>query len=285
MINYRTFEEADYPQIFQTMDEAFSDYQVNMKTDIETYRKRLEFEGVSFQHSVGAFDGKRLVGATMNSIGDWKGVKAVHDSGTGVIPDYRRKGISTGMFEFIVPRLEDAGFKRYSLEVIIDNEAAYRLYLRLGFEVTRDFVIYENQGSTKPKEDSTDIELRTIENPDWDHLEALWSFDPAWQNSSDCLKRAKSLNFDLTILGVYKNDEVVGYAACLEKFGKIAQIAIAEKYRRCGYANALLNELKTRTKKTLLMTNIDDKAVPLIKLLENSGFSKTHSQYEMVLAL
>ncbi len=285
MIKYRTFEEADYSQIFKTMDEAFSDYQVDMKMDIDTYRNRLELEGVSFEHSVGAFDGEKLVGATMNAIGSWNGVRAVHDLGTGVIPEYRRMGISTGMFEFIVPQLKEQGFERYSLEVITDNEAAYRLYRRSGFEVTRDFVICEHRDIFERKENSADIEIRSIENPDWDQLKTFWTFEPAWQNSSDCIKRAKLLNFGLTLLGAYKNNELVGYAAAFADSGKIAQIAVSEKFRRKGFGNALLNDLASKTKKSLLMTNIDNNAIELIKVLESNGFAHTLSQYEMVLTL
>ena len=55
MIKYRTLTDEDYPEIFRAMDEAFSDYTVKMKMDPKGYRKRLDLEGVKFEHSVGAF--------------------------------------------------------------------------------------------------------------------------------------------------------------------------------------------------------------------------------------
>lgn len=282
MIEYRTLTENDYPDIFAVMDEAFSDYRVTMKTDPETYRKRLELEGVKFEHSVGAFDGEKLVGATMNGVGYWNGIAAVHDSGTGVVPAYRRKGISTGMFDFIIPHLEINGFNRYSLEVITDNEAAYSLYQKLDFEVTREFVIYQGKSEAEIREINTEIEIKMIEYPDWDHLQQLWTYEPSWQNSVDCIKRAKIINFDFVILGAYIEGNLVGYGTVFKESGKIPQIAVAEKFRRSGIGNALLRALRSHTTKPLLMTNIDIRAVGIISLLESNGFSRTISQYEMV---
>ncbi|MEZ5344426.1 MAG: GNAT family N-acetyltransferase [Pyrinomonadaceae bacterium] len=282
MIRYRTLRNSDYPEIFRTMDDAFSDYQVKMKTDPESYRRRLDLEGVDFQHSVGAFEGEKLVGATMNAVGYWNGVATVHDAGTGVIPEYRRKGVSTGMFEYIIPHLEKSNFKRYSLEVITDNDAAFNLYQRLGFEVTRKFVIYEAKQEAEKVELDSEIEIKTIENPDWDHLQTFWEFEPSWQNSVDCIKRAKIINFGFVILGAYIDGDLAGYAAVFVDSGKIPQIAVAPQFRRMGIGNVLLNALNSYVTKPLIVTNIDERAVGIIELLKLNGFVRTLSQYEMV---
>ena len=142
MINCRVFTEDDFPEIYLTMDEAFSDYIVKMEMDSDEYKRKFEFEGVRFKYSVGAFDDEKLVGVTMNAVGNWNDVPTVYDSGTGVIPTYRRKGISTKMFDFIVPRLKESGFKQYVLEVLTENEAARNLYESLDFKVTREFSVY-----------------------------------------------------------------------------------------------------------------------------------------------
>ena len=285
MINYRTLTDDDYPEIFETMDEAFSDYSVKMKMDTNTYRKRLEVEGVKFEHSVGAFYGEKLVGATMNGIGYWNGIPAVHDAGTGVIPDYRRKGVSSGMFNFIIPHLKENGFVRYSLEVIIGNDGALKLYKGLGFEISREFVIYESRGNLDIAKRDEGGEVKRIEYPDWDKLRQFWTFEPSWQNSIDCTKRAMIINSKSGILGIFKDDELIGYAAVFEDSGKVSQIAIAEKYRRQGYGKILLTRVSEFSTKPLLMTNIDKEATGAIALLESCGFSNTLEQYEMLLSL
>ncbi len=285
MINYRTLAEKDYPEIFRAMDEAFSDYTVKMKMEPDGYRKRLALEGVKFEHSVGAFDGEKMIGATMNAVGYWNGVPTVHDTGTGVIPEYRRSGVSRGMFDFIVPKLKDNGFKRYSLEVIIGNDAAFKLYEGLGFEITREFEIYENRLETALVEIPAELKIKEIEYPDWNELTSFWINEPSWQNSVDCVKRAKNINFKINVLGLYRESLLIGYAVVFAEFGKIAQIAIAEGHRRKGYGKLLLGKLKAYTEKPLLVTNIDVNAVGVIELLKQNGFDKTLSQHEKVLEL
>ncbi|MCB1025522.1 MAG: GNAT family N-acetyltransferase, partial [Acidobacteria bacterium] len=187
-----------------------------------------------------------------------------------------------GMFKFIIPHLDSDGFNRYSLEVLTDNQPAYKLYQKLGFEVSREFVIYESKGAEEPKEINTEIEIKTLEYPDWDNLHTFWTYEPSWQNSVDCIKRAKIINFDIYILGAYIDGELVGYGAVFKDSGKIPQIAVAAKFRRSGIGSKLLGALRERTPKPLLMTNIDIRAVELLGFLESNGFSKTLAQYEMV---
>ena len=226
-----------------------------------------------------------MVGATMNAVGYWNDVATVHDAGTGVVPEYRRKGVSRGMFEHIIPQLEENGFARYSLEVIIGNDAAFKLYQGLGFEITREFDIYEAKTPIPNVEMPPDVEVKEIEYPDWDELRGLWSYEPSWQNSIDCVKRAKIINSNSAILGVYLKGALTGYAALIADSGKIAQIAIDEGHRRKGLGKVLLKKLEEISEHPLLITNIDTKAVGVTGLLEENGFEKTLSQYEMVRTL
>ncbi len=57
----------------------------------------------------------------------------------GVLPEYRNRGIATGLVKQALNRFEQLGVERVRLEVRPENVAAYRLYERLGF-VTRNTI-------------------------------------------------------------------------------------------------------------------------------------------------
>ena len=285
MIKYRTLIEDEFDVVYGTMDEAFSDYLVKMEMTPKFYRSKLDLEGVKFEHSVGVFEDDRMVGATMNAVGFWKGKSTVYDSGTGVIPEFRRKGLSTGMFEFIIPLLQKQGFHQYLLEVITGNAPAKRLYEGLGFKVGREFAIYKQNETQESASLRSDIEITDLVNPDWGKLRSFWEISPAWQNSVDSVKRAIKYKMPTVFLGVFLKNELVGYGVVFRESNKLVQIAINEKYRRNGYGKVLLSELQKRVEKPLIVTNVDTNASGVLGFLEANGFYKTISQYEMLLEL
>ena len=55
--------------------------------------------------------------------------------GVAVLPEYRGLGIGTGLMQLAEEQAQVQGYDRVSLVVFEDNEAAVRLYRRLGYEV------------------------------------------------------------------------------------------------------------------------------------------------------
>ncbi|MBH9551927.1 GNAT family N-acetyltransferase [Inhella gelatinilytica] len=55
--------------------------------------------------------------------------------GMGLLPTYRGRGLGEALFKACLARAADAGITRIELEARADNEAALRLYRRLGFQV------------------------------------------------------------------------------------------------------------------------------------------------------
>lgn len=62
--------------------------------------------------------------------------RETHITNIAVAPEYQRNHIATYLMEFIIDKARDNGSEGVSLEVRIDNDAAKRLYQRLGFEST-----------------------------------------------------------------------------------------------------------------------------------------------------
>jgi ribosomal protein S18 acetylase RimI-like enzyme len=120
MVTFRTLTGDDFDAVVAAFNEAFSDYAVRFSMTALQLRE---------------IDGDRLVGFTLNGFDG----ETAYDSGTGVIPSHRRQGLASGMMEYILPVLCDAGARQYLLEVIESNSRAIALYESLGFKTTREF--------------------------------------------------------------------------------------------------------------------------------------------------
>jgi ribosomal protein S18 acetylase RimI-like enzyme len=57
--------------------------------------------------------------------------------GIGVVPAARRRGLARALMEAVLDAARERGLSEVRLEVLEQNEAAYRLYDALGFETTR----------------------------------------------------------------------------------------------------------------------------------------------------
>lgn len=286
MISYRLLKNDDFEEFHQTLIEAFSDYYVEAQPSLESLRRMHIIEGVNLDCSVGAFENGKMVGFTANAFGDWLGNLTAYDAGTGVIPAYRRRGISREMFDFIMPVLRECGAKQYLLEVITENEPALRLYKNLGFQAHRTLSVLTGEKVAISEHKLSDVEIKAIENPDWNLLESFLSYYPSWQNSIDSIKRClpdESVN--KIISGVYLKGKLIGYGIVFESSGNVAQVAVAEEYRRRGFGKIILGELQKHTEKPLQFSNIDEKARGFLAFLESNGFKVLTRQHEMLLKL
>jgi ribosomal-protein-alanine N-acetyltransferase len=82
--------------------------------------------------SLGAFeaDTSELVGYLVIS----RYVDAWHVMNVAVVPERRRQGIASALFDRLFEVTGNDGRRGYTLEVRISNEAAIKLYERLGFQ-------------------------------------------------------------------------------------------------------------------------------------------------------
>lgn len=287
MITCRRLTDKDFLQLYRATLAAFSDYTVPYQPTKESLQRMFVINGVRFDLSVGAFDGDRMIGFTVNAVGVWSGRRTVYNSGTGIVPSHRRQGISRKMFDFILPILREDKIEQYLLEVISENEPAVRLYQTLGFEISRRFLVFKRGevvfGGENEDENFT---IKEIEMPDWKFFESFNTYRPSWQNSTDSIKRSLADETIIkTFLGLYLNGKPAGYVVVFHTSGNVPQIAVAEKYRRKGFGRALLNAAQKRTEKSLMVSNVDAQATSVSAFLEANNFSLLTTQYEMLLKL
>jgi len=287
MITYRRLTEKDFPRLYHATLDAFSDYAVPYQPTEESLRRMFVINGVNFDLSVGAFDGEAMIGFIVNAVGAWNGKRTVYDSGTGIISNYRRQGISRKMFDFILPILRENKIEQYLLEVVTENEPAVRLYQGLNFEISRRLLVFKREAVVFIGENkSENFIIEEIKTPDWKSFESFQTYRPSWQNSTDAIKRSLADETIIkTFLGLYLSGELAGYGVVFHNSGSVPQIAVAEKHRRKNFGRALLNALQKQTEKPLTISNIDAQATSVSAFLEASGFSLLTTQYEMLLKL
>src|SRR5215212_8168194 len=78
--------------------EAFSDYFIPFSLSKDQFRNHLLINAVDLDQSVGCFVHGTMVGFSLNGLGEWSGRQTVYDAGTGVVPGFRRRGVSRRMF-------------------------------------------------------------------------------------------------------------------------------------------------------------------------------------------
>jgi putative acetyltransferase len=61
-------------------------------------------------------------------------LKGVGDFATYVHQDYQNKGLGTKMTRLVLDQAKQRGFHRISLEVVVENVAAIKVYEKAGFQ-------------------------------------------------------------------------------------------------------------------------------------------------------
>jgi ribosomal protein S18 acetylase RimI-like enzyme len=278
MITNRLLSESDLLSLYECFLAAFSDYQVDMRMTQQQFEQRLVRDGVRLEISAGAFDGSRMIGFYMNATGKWLGQPTTYDAGTGVVPAYRRQGVGTELFEFMAPRLKDASFIHYLLEVLSNNASAVSLYRRLGFIETRRLAVFRRR---EPLPFTEDGSIRHVGEPDWKLFKSFWDGYPAWQNSIDAAERIAA---ERIIVGAYVDERCVGYGIAFKPAMSLMQLAVAPAFRRRGIGSRILSALQHEVSATdgLKVNNIDQELKGMLAFFEANGFKMVLEQEEMI---
>jgi RimJ/RimL family protein N-acetyltransferase len=137
-IKIKSLENISIETIHTAFVEAFSDYLVDISyMTTEVMRNRFIKNGFRPDLSVGVFDYDSLKGFTIVGTGIFKGNISAFDIMTGLVKDYRGKGLSNKMFDLIKTKMKEQAINNFYLEVIQENAAAIKAYEKTGFQKTR----------------------------------------------------------------------------------------------------------------------------------------------------
>jgi len=284
MISYKTLEDISLTNIHETFVDAFSDYQVKIDLPFWKFEDMLIRRGYDSAVSMGAFDKEKLVGFIINGLRTWKGKKTVYDTGTGVIKEHRKQGITTSMFEDAKEMLIENDVQCYLLEVIRTNTAAFELYKKQGFEIIRELECFHlNKDNCKVAANYKVEHAAFLTDEIWTEAMSLWDIEPSWQNSIDSVKAVKN-NFVYSL--VRDNYKIIGYGIADKKTGDVPQIAVHKDYRGKGIGKSILADLIKNTEaEKIAIINVDGSCKSMIETLEHWGFQHIVGQYEMILNL
>ena len=281
-MNYRFLTSADFSALYKAYLDAFSDYIVDLRMSEQQLERTMIQNGVRFDFSVGAFDGDRMIGFTVNGFDLWGGQPTAYDSGTGVSPTHRRRGIAGELFNFMLPQLKKLGVRQYLLEVITSNEPAVNLYRKLGFRETRKLAVLKLDAPLKPAQTASEnaVTIRDIAKPDWRLFQSFWDGQPSWQFSVESIARSVTQKI---FLGAFVGDGCVGYAVASPVSGTIFQLAVDKAHRRKGIASLLLATLQARveTEQPLKINNLDYSLEGTQAFCAAAGFKLVLNQFEM----
>ena len=280
MVSYRLLSASDLTRLYDCFLEAFSDYEVDMQMSREQFERRITRDGVKLEISAGAFDDEKMIGFYMNGRGLWQGKQTAYDAGTGVIPEYRGRGVAKELFAFVVEKLKEVSVSQYLLEVLTSNIGAVSLYRKLGFVETRELAVFRSNEPVTALSELPGVSIRPVERPDWRLFESFWDGYPSWQNSNAAVERAAN---ERTIVGAYVEGKCVGYGVAFRPSGNLMQLAVAREFRRKGIGSRILSALSPD--EPLKVNNIDEKLTGTLAFFEANKFKIVLKQYEMMMSL
>ncbi len=284
MYSYNTLENTPIDILHKAFILAFSDYQVEIDISISKFENMLLRRGYNPKISIGTFKEDDLIGFIYNGLRIWNNKKTIYDTGTGVIKEYRKHGITTTMFNNLKKELIKNNVEYYLLEVLKTNTVAFELYKKQGFKVVREFDCFKlDKSSYTPIKMYNTENKSTLTEEEWNDVINFWDIEPSWQNSIDSVKSTiDSFIFSL----VKENNKIIGYGIIDKNTGDIPQIAVRDKYRNKGVGKSIITNLIKNTKANKVsVINVDGSYAPMKQMLSSIGCQNFIGQYEMLLEL
>ena len=280
MIQIKTLNDISIETLTDTFNLAFSDYIVPFKLSKEELLVKMKMDNVDLAYSVGAYQNNKLLGFILHGSDIIDNKRIIYNGGTGVIPEARGKNITQQMYNYIISDFKEIGIHSIILEAITQNTPAIKTYSSVGFKKKRILKCY--QGYIDVTNNTTNIDIKGLNNYDWKVLQSFWDFAPTWQNNSRVVEDTQSMNLSL---GAYRHDELVGYLIFNPQNKRIVQIAVNRRFRHQRIGSALINKAIEAHGNNLSVINVDERAESTNTFLLDIGFKNDLNQVEMKLDL
>lgn len=281
MILFKTLDKIDNHVLHKTFVEAFSDYQVKIDLPFWKFQQMIQRRGYDPKISIGAFNDSTLVGFALNGLRSWNEKATVYDIATGVVPEYRRQGITSNMFLHIKELLKEKHVEQYLLEVIKSNQPAVQLYQKQGFEIQREFSCFQLERSKFISKETYKVEK--VNKIDFEQIKDFWDYKPSWQNSIDSIYAVPE---SFAFLVVRHDNIIIGYGVVDKRTGDIAQVAVNKNYRGKGIASSIISKMfEIIESKKVGILNVEIGIESIEKFLIELGFECDVNQFEMLLNL
>lgn len=274
-MEFGTLENTDFQEIIDCSIAAFSDYSIQLPSELEYWKNRWFIGNVDYGLSVGAFYQKKLVALIVTCIQEKEGIKIAYNTLTGVKSSHRGKKLPLEMYNFIIPKLKETGVGRCELEVLQDNFKAIHVYKQIGFNTKRDLISYRGKLENLPaqKVEAHKIDYEYYFKKNIDKKKYSWDFD------SYALSKGRDI---FQFYSFTKDSKEIGRIAIEMEKKQLAQFYCTEE---SNFDYALLFGGISKVIPEIRIINIDSKEENLFKFLEGIGLNIFVSQHEMSLDL
>jgi GNAT superfamily N-acetyltransferase len=252
-----------------------SDYFISLQFTEESMATKIKSEGILLRYSLGAFEGKQLVGFMLHGYDVIDGEKTIYNAGTGVIPSHRGQGITTSLYQYAIPLLAKEGIRSHLLEVIDNNYPAMHVYEKIGFRNVRKLYAYKNLSPVHAKQSFAVKRLNEIPSEAFTFSEMA----SAWQNSLASVERDRAGH---QLVGIFDEEAIIAFAAYIPSTGRVKQLSVHPQYRRKDLGTWLMHVIQQNSSvQQLVVTNIDESYEPGNDFLQSLGFDRFLGLYEM----
>lgn len=280
----RSLKPLDLTEMYIAFLDAFSDYPVAFKLTKEQFvRKFVEKLKIDFALSIGAYDYDALSGFIFTSVNHYNGKLTAYNGGTGVRPAYRGNKLTTQMYNYLVPLLQERKIKQCVLEVLTENKKAINAYKQVGFVPTKYFKCFKLSTSLLKRPLDLSLDIFSIARPDWHVYEKFSDYTPSFLDSPQMITSNLA---NEEVIEAHTENKCVGYAIFQPSFGRISQLGVHPHFRNKGIGSAMIAYMHNRSlQKELTVINIDKEAADTLNFFSRIGFDNQLDQYEMVLSL
>ena len=261
---------ADTPlsQVMDCFHDSFSDYAVKMPTDLDYWQTRFRLARADFSLSFGVFDGDRLVAFIIQCVDHHEGQLAAYNTGTGVLPYYRGKGLVDAIYKAAFQPMREKGIEKCMLEVLKNNERAIRVYERIGFRKDRVLCCFKG----KIEAEAPEVEVREISHEELFKAEGTAPDFYSWDFNRSAVEKSE---------GIYKSYLVsdssgrLGWFTLNPENGTLARIEAMD-----GNYTAVLGGV-AQISSEVKINNVDESRTALMEGLVDSGVKHVIDQFEM----
>jgi ribosomal protein S18 acetylase RimI-like enzyme len=284
-----SLSQTSMEEIHEAFVDAFSDYEVRMDMPLARLQEMMVTRSCSLADSLGYFENGKLLGFLLVGKRIMDGKIVLYDVATGVVKGHQGEGIGDALVQGIVEAARTANADRFILEVLQNNEAAQKLYVKYGFGITRTLKCYEYSCDRKAESQKADNQRADTQNDQTiaDHDSSLpadldiagyCTFNPSWQNACTSFMNTRANHH----LHLQKNGDVLaGYGLVHTRTGSILQLGMHPDHRSTEMLERIVTGLCRNTGSTVLRyLNVEDNSLIESYLLD-LGFRNAINQFEM----
>lgn len=271
----RRLTRDDIPDLLSTINGAFADYIVPFQLNAEQLQFKMTTEDILPEYSIGIFESGKMIACIMHGLRDTDGKLVAYNAGTGVLPEWRGKGLVSRMYDHVLPFLQEQKVRQIVLEVIETNQSAIRAYEKYGFTKQRKLLCFD--GTLEVGPDAGIYRIEPLDYLDWERLQSFWDIMPAWQSAA-----ATMVHIQPKALGAFAGKQLIGYILFNPVNKRLYQLTVAPEFRQKGVATQLLAHVQQElAQQKVQWNNVDEAAVGLRIFLEQHGLVNTINQFEM----